>query len=268
MREKIFTNRIFLFIIFLNPYYNLLNYSQKGDSKGGPSSSIIYPPRMVPKVEPNTDPQVVIQAQRNQVLWGQPSNLSNAPSQQHQQSHCKNYKFLYDFVRSFSLKIFTLYEANICTFSATTHILPASSSENPLLQQQKPTSTQTSQQQLTSSTLIQTGPPQAPTNSQQQSAPEQGYFNTTNDTQQHTDTSQPTSVSVTTTSPVQMPQNGYEVSLSNATTHVQTQPYTQQCIGAQGAWIARGSNTLTYTQSMQPPEHPREPRALNQTYCE
>lgn len=53
---------------------------------------------MVPKVEPNTDPQV-IQA-RNQVLWGQPS-LSNAPSQQqqHQQpqqppqllSHCKSF---------------------------------------------------------------------------------------------------------------------------------------------------------------------------------
>lgn len=52
---------------------------EKGDSK---SASIIYPPRVVPKVEPNTDPQN-IQA-RNQVLWGQQSN-AQSPLQQSQQ---------------------------------------------------------------------------------------------------------------------------------------------------------------------------------------
>lgn len=148
--------------------------------------------------------------------------------------------------------------------------MPVSSSENALLQQQKPTSTQTSQQQqqLSSSTLIQAGTSQTSTNSQQ--SQEQGYFSTASDTQQHTDTTQSSAASVSATSPVQMPQNGYEVSINNAANVQQSQSYQQQqqqCIGAQAAWIARGSNTLTYTQSMQPPEHPNS-RALNQTYCE
>lgn len=68
---------------------------------------------MVPKVEPNTDPQV-IQA-RNQVLWGQPPTLSNAPSQQQLQqpqqppqllSHCKIFLVLLIFFINFFYKIF------------------------------------------------------------------------------------------------------------------------------------------------------------------
>lgn len=142
--------------------------------------------------------------------------------------------------------------------------MPVSSTENALLQQQKPTSTQTSQQQLTSPTLIQAGTSQTTTSSQQ--SQEQAYFSTATDTQQHTDTTQSSAASVSATSPVQMPQNGYEVSINNAANVQQTQSYQQQqCIGAQAPWIARGSNTLTYTQSMQPPEHQR---ALNQTYCD
>lgn len=135
------------------------------------------------------------------------------------------------------------------------------------MQQQKPTSTQTSQQQqqLTSSTLIQAGTSQTSSNAQQQ-VPESSYFNAVPDTQQHTDTTQPSAASVSANSPVQMPQNGYEVSINNAANVQQSQSYPQQqCIGAQAAWIPRGSNTLTYTQSMQPPEHTR---TLNQTYCE
>lgn len=38
---------------------------------------------MVPKVEPNTDSQVV--QTRTQVLWGQPSNAPPPPQQQSQQ---------------------------------------------------------------------------------------------------------------------------------------------------------------------------------------
>jgi mothers against decapentaplegic homolog 4 len=138
--------------------------------------------------------------------------------------------------------------------------------------QQKPTSTQTSQQhpqqQMNASPLIQAGTSQAPTNPQQ--SQEQNYFSSASDAQQHPDNSQSTTASVAATSPVQIPQNGYSVSLNNAANVQQSQqqqPYTQQqqqqCIG-QAAWTARGSNTLTYTQSMQPPEHQR---ALNQTYC-
>lgn len=58
----------------------------KGDSK---SASIIYPPRVVPKVEPNTDSQNV-QA-RNQVLWGQSSNAPS-PLQQSQQPRLSHRK--------------------------------------------------------------------------------------------------------------------------------------------------------------------------------
>lgn len=66
---------------------------------------------MVPKVEPNSDPQVI----RNQVLWPNLSNLSNAPSHQqnqnHQQqssqqllSHCKSfYEFFYYLVKKFKV---------------------------------------------------------------------------------------------------------------------------------------------------------------------
>lgn len=147
---------------------------------------------------------------------------------------------------------------------ATTHILPVSSPENALLQQQKPTSsTQTSQQQqMTGSSLMNQANNSQNSQSNQQSQ-EQNYFTTSNDTQL-TDTQQMTSVA-SATSPVQMPQNGYATSInSNAQS---TQSFTQQqCIGGAqaAAWTARGSNTLTYTQSMQPPDA----RTLNQQYCE
>lgn len=62
-------------------YFDLIfRYIKKGDSK---SSSIIYPPRVVPKVEPNTN-----DAQSRNV-WGQ---SSSAPPQQrisHPPPHCK-----------------------------------------------------------------------------------------------------------------------------------------------------------------------------------
>lgn len=149
--------------------------------------------------------------------------------------------------------------------------MPVTSPENALLQQQKPTSTQTSQQQqqqLSSSGLIQAGTSQSSSNSQQ--SQEQNYFNAASEAQQqqqHSENSQPTVASVSANSPVQMPQNGYSVNINSNANVQQTQSYTQQqCIGAQGQhWTARGSNTLTYTSSMQPPEHQR---AMNQTYCE
>lgn len=102
---------------------------------------------------------------------------------------------------------------------------------------------------------------QASTNQQQ--TQEQNYFTSSNDTQIN-DSQQNSSVAAA--SPVQMPQNGYAVSINNTNVQ-QTQSFTQQqCIGGQAAWTARGSNTLTYTQSMQPPDHPSS-RAINQTYC-
>jgi hypothetical protein len=134
------------------------------------------------------------------------------------------------------------------------------------LQQQKPTSsTQTSQQQqqMAGPTLMnQAGSSQNPQSNQQPQ--DQSYFTTSADTQ-HTDTQQMTSAAISATSPVQMPQNGYPTSI-NSTSGQATQSFTQQqCIGgAQAAWTARGSNTLTYTQSMQPPEA----RTINQPYCE
>lgn len=148
-------------------------------------------------------------------------------------------------------------------FSATTHILPVSSPENALLQQQKPTSsTQTSQQQqqqMAGPTLMnQAGSSQNSQSNQQ--TQDQSYFTTAADTQ-HTDSQQMTSAAISATSPVQMPQNGYATSTSGQSAQSFTQ---QQCIGgAQAAWTARGSNTLTYTQSMQPPEA----RTMNQPYC-
>lgn len=71
--------------------------------------------------------------------------------------------------------------------------------------------------------------------------------------------------SISATSP-QMPQNGYAANINNSNVQ-STQSFTQQqCIGGAqaAAWTARGSNTLTYTQSMQPPDA----RAMNQNYCE
>lgn len=136
------------------------------------------------------------------------------------------------------------------------------------MQQQKPTSsTQTSQQQqMTGQPLMnQAGNSQNPQSNQQ--TQEQNYFTTSADTQL-TDTQQMTSAAISASSPVQMPQNGYATSGSGNNTSVQsTQSFTQQqqCIGgAQAAWTARGSNTLTYTQSMQPPDA----RTINQPYCE
>lgn len=140
-----------------------------------------------------------------------------------------------------------------------------SSPENSILQQQKPTSsTQTSQQMTVSSMMSQqSGNPQNSQSNQQNQ--EQNYFTTASDTQ-HTDTQHMTSAAISASSPVQMPQNGYAASINNSNVQ-STQSFTQQqCIaGAQAAqWTARGSNTLTYTQSMQPPDA----RAINQNYCE
>lgn len=103
-------------------------------------------------------------------------------------------------------------------------------------------------------------------NSQNSQSQEQNYFTTSTDTQ-NTETQQMTSASSSATSTVQMPQNGYNSSINNANAQqtAQSFPQQQQCIGgAQAAWTARGSNTLTYTQSMQPPDA----RAVNQNYCE
>ena len=153
-------------------------------------------------------------------------------------------------------------------FLATTHILPVSSPENALLQQQKPTSsTQTSQQQqqqqMTAPSLM--NQPSSSQNSQSnQQNTEQNYFTTTSDTQL-TDTQQMTSAAISATAPVQMPQNGYATSINNSNVQ-STQSFNQQQLisGAQAAqWTARGSNTLTYTQSMQPPDA----RAINHSYC-
>lgn len=149
--------------------------------------------------------------------------------------------------------------------TATTHILPVSSPENALMQQQKPTSsTQTSQQQQQQQMA---GPPlmnQASNSQNPQQTQDQSYFTTSADTQL-TDTQQMTSAAISATSPVQMPQNGYSTNVNNSNVQ-STQSFTQQqCIGgAQAAWTARGSNTLTYTQSMQPPDA----RTMNQPYCE
>lgn len=157
------------------------------------------------------------------------------------------------------------------SIAATTHILPVSSPENAILQQKPTSSTQTSQQQSQqqappqiSGTGLMTVATQASTNQQAQ---EQTYFTSSTDTQIINDSQQNASVAAT-TSPVQMSQNGYAVSINNNTNVQQNQFNTQQqqCIGGQAAWTARGSNTLTYTQSMQPPDHPNQ-RAINQTYC-
>jgi mothers against decapentaplegic homolog 4 len=143
--------------------------------------------------------------------------------------------------------------------------LPVSSPESVLLQQQKPTSsTQTSQQQQQmAAPSLMTQPGSSQNSQSNQQTQEQNYFTTSTDTQL-TDTQQMTSASISASSPVQMPQNGYASSI-NSTNVQSTQSFAQQqCIGgAQGAnWTARGSNTLTYTQSMQPPDS----RAINQPY--
>ncbi|KAG5681140.1 hypothetical protein PVAND_010600 [Polypedilum vanderplanki] len=200
--------------IHISMGYSTMTMHQTPGSGDTKNPSIIYPPRVVPKVEPNSDVQVV----RNQI-WGQPPTNQIPPQQQAQQPQRLAHP--------------------------TTHILPVSSPENALLQQQKPTSsTQTSQQQtpqqssqIPGTSLINqqaAGSSQASANNQQ--SQDQSYFTTSTDTQ-ITD-------SQTATSPIQMPQNnGY----------------------AAAAWTARGSNTLTYTQSMQPPDHPSS-RPINQPY--
>lgn len=147
-----------------------------------------------------------------------------------------------------------------------------SSPENAILQQKPTSSTQTSQQQqqqtqqttqqLPGPGLMAVASSQPSTNQQSQ---EQNYFTPPADTQ--INDSQQQNASISATSPVQMSQNGYAVSINNSNVQ-QTQFNAQQpCIGGQAAWTARGSNTLTYTQSMQPPDHPTS-RAINQTYCE
>lgn len=229
----------------------------KGDSKSG---SIIYPPRVVPKVEPNTND---VQT-RN--IWGQPTSIPPQQRISHAQPHCK---IFISFISYFNLiAAFILCFVNLSTdfqFSATTHILPVSSSENALLQQQKPTSsTQTSQQQQMAGSSLMNQPNNSQNSQSSQQSQEQNYFTTSTDTQL-TDTQQMTSAAISATSPVQMPQNGYASSINSNTQS--TQSFTQQqCIGGAqaAAWTARGSNTLTYTQSMQPPDS----RTLNQQYCE
>lgn len=209
--------------IHINMGYPAMTMHQTPGSGDTKNASIIYPPRVVPKVEPNSDPQV-----RNNPIWGPPA----APQQQ-RLSH------------------------------STTHILPVSSPENAILQQKPTSSTQTSQQQpqqLQATGLMTVATTQQPPTNQQPQ--EQNYFTSSTDTQIN-DSQQNASVSAT--SPVQMSQNGYAVSINNTNVQ-QNQPYTQQqCIGGQAPWTARGSNTLTYTQSMQPPDHPNA-RAINQTY--
>ncbi|XP_070496012.1 mothers against decapentaplegic homolog 4 isoform X1 [Chironomus tepperi] len=212
--------------IHINMGYSTMTMHQTPGSGDTKNASIIYPQRVVPKVEPNSDPQV-----RNQI-WGTPT----APTQQ-RLPH------------------------------PTTHILPVSSPENAILQQKPTSSTQTSQQQQQQQPQI---PPagllntvvnsQASTNQQQ--TQEQNYFTSTNDTQIN-DSQQ--NASVAAASPVQMSQNGYAVSINNTNVQQNQSFPQQQCIGGQAAWTARGSNTLTYTQSMQPPDHPNS-RAINQTY--
>lgn len=69
-----------LFDLEFNYSLTFICFECEGDSK---PNSIIYPPRVVPKVEPNTND---VQA-RN--IWGQPSS---APPQQrisHAPPHCK-----------------------------------------------------------------------------------------------------------------------------------------------------------------------------------
>lgn len=135
------------------------------------------------------------------------------------------------------------------------------------MQQQKPTSSTQSSQQQQQQQQQMAGPsiinqPNNAQNAQQNQQPqEQNYFTTSSDTLL-TDTQQMTSAAISATSPVQMPQNGYAASLNNS--HVQsTQAYNQQQIIGGAQWTARGSNTLSYTQSMQPPEQ----RAMNQPIC-
>ena len=80
--EFVLSFKFYLLIIFLLNIFFLFEF--KGDSKPG---SIIYSPRVVPKIEPNTND---VQS-RN--IWGQPS--SSVPPQQQQQRishpppHCK-----------------------------------------------------------------------------------------------------------------------------------------------------------------------------------
>lgn len=61
------------------------------------------------------------------------------------------------------------------------------------------------------------------------------------------------------TTQVQHQQNGYSTTINNS--QVQTQTFSQPCVGPQATWT--GSNTLIYTQSMQPPD----PRTINAPYC-
>lgn len=57
-------------------------------------------------------------------------------------------------------------------------------------------------------------------------------------------------------------QNGYVAVTNNQANLLQQQTYAQPPNGsAQGTW--KGSNTLTYTQSMQPPD----PRTQHSAYC-
>lgn len=73
-----------LFIYFFR--YSFFGDKIKADSKPG---SIIYPPRVVPKVEPNTNDAQT----RN--IWGQPSSVQQRIS--HPPPHCKNWSFAYEF---------------------------------------------------------------------------------------------------------------------------------------------------------------------------
>lgn len=167
-------------------------------------------------------------------------------------------------------------------FTATTHILPVNNTENAILQQQqqqKPSSStsqppQQQQQQMVGSNPSQLNQSTINNPAQQQPAPEQNYFTAPTETQITEAISGvgATTTATNATSPVQMQQNGYPATITNTNVQSNAQSFTQQqqqqqCIGgaqAAAAWTARGSNTLTYTQSMQPPDA----RAINQPYCE
>jgi mothers against decapentaplegic homolog 4 len=58
-----------------------------------------------------------------------------------------------------------------------------------------------------------------------------------------------------------MQQNGYATVANNQPNQIQQQQNYTPNGGVQGTW--KGSNTLTYTQSMQPPD----PRSQHNNYC-
>lgn len=86
------------FLLFF--WFVLILLVIEGDSKSG---SIIYPPRVVPKVEPNTQNDL-----QSRNIWGQPSSSSSSVVPQQRlphQAHCK----IYDLVFVFILSLFIIF---------------------------------------------------------------------------------------------------------------------------------------------------------------